>query len=131
ELVTAALAGAGDEELPDTTRAQPPHRPRAGVPVVGITDQVYPAGVGRPDRERRAGHTLVLDHPGAQPAPQLHVPALSDQVEVELAEGGQEAIGVLGLPLVVRGAESQAVAGERGNRDLSLEEAGGIRLHQW
>ncbi len=61
-------------------------------------------GVGRPDREARAGDLAervergrrrVVAHVGAEDVPQLLVPALADQVEVDLAEGRQVPVRVV------------------------------------
>lgn len=98
-LVAAALADAGDEQFPHSAGAERAHRVCSAVPVVEVADQAHGTGIRRPHRERRTGHraptALVLAHPGPEHLPQLLVPALADQVQVEFAEGGQEAVGIV------------------------------------
>ena len=89
---------------------------------------MHPGGAGRPHRERGAGHPLVLHQAGAQPVPQAQVRALADQVQVQLAERGREAIRVLGLPLVLPRADPQPVTGQVGHRHHGFEEPGRVRL---
>ena len=98
ELVAGARADVRDEQLPDAGRAELAHRVLAAVPVVEVRLDPHPARDGRPDRERGAGHVaerLVVVDVRAEHLPQLLVPALVDQVQVDLAEGGQEAVGVV------------------------------------
>src|SRR6202022_4285135 len=125
ELVESALAQARDEQLPHAAGTQGPHRPGATVPAVGAADQVQAARVGGPYCERGAADALVVDDPGAQPAPELAMIALGDEVEVELPEGGQEAVGIVGLPRGRGGAEPQPVACERPG-DGRLEQSLGL-----
>ncbi len=123
ELVVTAGAHPGEEHLPDPGGAERAHRVEAVVPVAGVADQPDAAGVGRPDREGGADHPLVLDHPGAEAAPELAVLALADEVEVEVAEGGQEAVGVVDHPAALPLVEAQPVGGQLGNRYPALEDA--------
>ena len=48
---------------------------------------------------------------------------LPDQVEVDFAQRGPEAVGVVHLPAGIGGAAAQPVAGQLGTRDHRLEEA--------
>ena len=93
-LVRAARADAGDEQLPDPGPAERAHRVRPPVPEVEVADEPDPARVRRPDGERGAG----LGRPRAERAPELLVPALADQVQVDFAEGGKVPVRVI-LPL--------------------------------
>ena len=95
ELVAGAVAGSGHEDLPDPGAAEGAHRVPLAVPVVEVADDPYPAGIRGPDRERRAGHRPVLLHMRAEHLPQVLVPALADQVQVHLADGGQVAVGIV------------------------------------
>ena len=95
ELVHLALADAGHEQLPHPGPAQRAHRVQAAVPAGERADHLDGAGVRRPDGEGGAGHVLDRAHMRAERPPQLLVAALADQVEVELADGGQEAVGLL------------------------------------
>ena len=73
----------------------------------GILDQDLPAFVI--ERDGAPVGPLVVAHVGTQGGPQLLVPALVDQVEVHLAERGQEAEGVLEQQRV---AVARAVCGQ-------------------
>lgn len=100
ELVERALADPRHEQLPHPAGAERAHRQSRPVPVVEVTGDPYAPGIGRPDGEAGAGHALVDHRPGAERPPQLLVPALADQMQIELAEGGQEAVRVPHLQLV-------------------------------
>ncbi len=52
--------------------------------------------------------------------------ALADEMEVEFAERGQEAVRIVDLPLRIGGAIPQAIARQLGDEHLRLEEAGGV-----
>ena len=73
----------------------------APVPVVEVAGDAHAAGVGRPDRERRtadpAAGGVVGPDVRAEHVPQVLVPALADQVQVDLAQGGQPAVRVVDL----------------------------------
>ena len=86
ELVPGAGCEAGDEELPDPAASQRAHRLGTGVPPIGVAHQADPSGVGSPDREGDPADPLVLHHPRPQPAPELAMGALPDEVEVEIAQ---------------------------------------------
>ena len=113
ELVVGPVAHVGQEQFPDAGAAQGPHRVAAAVPVVEVADDPHAAGVGRPDRERRPGHRAVLLDVRAEHLPQVLVPALADQVQVHLAQAGQEAVRVVGDDL----GQGAAVAVGIGHRD--------------
>ena len=97
--VPGAGLHAGDVDLPDAGGAQRPHRVRARLPVVEVAGHLHPAGVGRPHGERDAldgaPRGVVAADVRAEHLPQLLVPALADEVLVELADGGQPAVGVV------------------------------------
>ena len=71
----------------------------AAVPVVEVALDPDGLGVRGPDGEADARHVaqrgMVVLHMGAQDRPQRLVPALTDQVQVHLAQGGQEPVGVV------------------------------------
>ena len=56
------------------------------VPAVEVTNDPHRPGAGRPYRERRAGRPLMHPHLRPEMVPQRLVPALAEQVEVELPE---------------------------------------------
>ena len=128
ELVVRAGAQAGPEQLPHSRGAQRPHRGVVAGPAVEVADQVDALGVGGPHRERHP-----LDHPVgggerarvcAEDLPQPFVAALGEQVQIHLAEGGQEAVAVGGGDGVARVADLQPVIGQVGERHRDGEQPG-------
>jgi len=107
ELVLGADVRVRHVQLPDAGRAQRPHRPAVvRAPAGEVADHLDAVGARRPDREGHAG-ALGLR---AQHRPELLVPALADQVQVELTQGGQMPVRVVELlavhvqPVVQHGA---------------------------
>ena len=94
ELVLLAVLDSRDEELPDPGRAKRTHRVQAPVPRVEVADDRHRARVGRPDGERRADRAVDLAHVRAEPLVELLVPALHDEVHVEVAERRQERVRI-------------------------------------
>ncbi len=98
-LVDRPDADLGDEQLPHPGGADEAHRVDPPVPVVEVADDAHGLGARGPHGERDAAHAAhragVLVDPGAEDGPQLLVAALADEVEVDLAEGGGEAVGVV------------------------------------
>ncbi len=91
-LVPLAGAGPGDEDLPDPARAQRPHRPAGvGTPAGEVADHPYTLGTGRPHGEGDPAVARVR----AENRPQPLVPALPDQVQVQLAECGRVPVRVV------------------------------------
>ena len=84
---------------------------QAPVPGVEVADDRDRARVRRPDREGGADDAVELAHVRAEPLVEVLVPALHGEVEVELAERGEERVrvadsegvpvGVLDLELVL------------------------------
>ena len=97
--VPAADLHARDEDLPDAGGAQRPHRVGAGLPVVEVAGDLDAAGVRRPDRERDAldgaARGVVAPDVRAEHLPEPLVPALADQVLVELADRRHPAVRVV------------------------------------
>jgi hypothetical protein len=112
ELVPLARLGVGHEQLPHAAGAHRAHGPAVVRPPAGeVTDHPYALGTGRPDRERHA----FLERAGAEHRPQSLVPALADELQVELTERRQVPVRVVG-DLAVR---LDAVVGDRcGQADL-------------
>ncbi len=123
ELVQLALADARNEQLPHPRGAERAHRVPGRVPEVEAPRDPHAPRVRRPHRETRAGHALVGQDVRAEHPPQLLVPALADQVQVQLAERGQEAVGVLGLVDGAVVGHEQPVGGDLGEREEPGEEA--------
>ena len=100
ELVAGAAARRRARTAPRPRAAELAHRVLPAVPGVEVGLEPHRAGRGRPDREGGAADrarrpALVVVHARAEHRPQLLVAALVDQVQVDLAEGGQEAVGVV------------------------------------
>src|ERR1019366_10203720 len=112
ELVLGPGPDIGDEELPNPAAPERAHRLETGIPPIGIAHQADPPGVGSPDREGDSADPLVVHHPRPEPAPELAMGPLSDEVEVDFAQRGPEAVGVVHLPAGVGGATAQPVAGQ-------------------
>ena len=111
--------GTNSSQTPD--RAERAHRVAAAVPAVEVAGHPHAAGVRRPDRERRAGdhaaRCVVAAHVRAEHLPQLLVPALADQVQVELAERRQEAVRVVDdVRVAVVVGDLEPVVGDRSSR---------------
>ena len=104
ELVLHSHAGAVDEGVPDTGVGDAGHRVARPVPAGPLARHLDLHRVGCPDAEGRAG----VDDLGAQHGPELLVPALVDEVEVELS-GCVRVIGAChGVPLrAASGMETQ------------------------
>ncbi len=108
DLVLVHRAGAEPrhEQLPDTARSQAAQRVALTVPRVEVSDDADRARVGRPDGEGHAGDAVVVADVGAERLPELFVSAFRDEVAIDVAEGGEVAIGVVGAEVrrtVVRG----------------------------
>ena len=130
-LVPGALGHAGHEQLPHARSAERAHREPAAVPEVEVAGDAHPAGVRRPHRERRPGHRAGLADVRAEHLPQLLVPAFPDQVQVEIADHGQEPVRVVGHLLVaavrvVRGGDPvvRHLLVRQGDREHALGQVG-------
>ena len=82
ELVPAALAGVGDEDLPDARLLHRCHRGRVATPVVEVTAEVGSLGVGRPHGEMCAP---LLDV-GAEDLPEASVRAFVEEMAIVRAD---------------------------------------------
>src|SRR4029077_7936864 len=114
ELVLRPLVLGWYEELPDPRGAERAHRVQAPVPRVEVADDRDRPRVWRPDRERGADDALDLAHVGAEQLVQVLVAALERQVEVQLAERGEERGRIPGGGTVCgRGVDPRVGAGRR------------------
>ncbi len=100
-LVQRALADPGQEQLPHPGRAQRTHRGARAVPVREVAGDPHTARVRRPHGEPGPGHALVDHRLRPERPPQLLVSALADQMQVQFADGGPEAVRVVDLDGVV------------------------------
>ena len=94
-LVTGARHQTGNEQLPYPRRAEGAHLIDPAVPEVPVADHPDRFGVGRPNGKGGPGDALVDSRMGAEHLPQLAVPALAEQVQVELADGGPGPVGIV------------------------------------
>ena len=100
------------------------------VPVVEAADHADPLGIGGPDGEARADDAFDREDLCAKHLPELQVASLGEQVQIEFADGGQEAVGI-DHPVLVTVAERDAVFRVGGNPVAwqgHLEYAGIVRM---
>ncbi len=96
ELVQRARRDAGDEQLPHTAVATISHRMPAAVPAVPVTDHRHAVGVRRPHGKQHAVHAVHPAQVRAQKVLRVPVPALREQVQVEVRQQRREAVRVDG-----------------------------------
>ena len=132
-LVVRAGGHAGQEDLPDPRSAQRPHRVHPAVPAVEVADHPYRSRVRRPDRERRAGDRLVHADMRAEVPPEALVPALAQQVQIQLAHRRPEAVRIVDRHHVLaRIGDFQPVVGDPGAGHHPAEDAGRVqRPHRY
>jgi len=97
-----------DEELPDAVHGVLLHGMAAAVPVVEGAHDAHSARVRSPDGEGHARHAVEDPGMGAQAFVGTQVGPLAQQVAVQLAQDGTEAVGIFGFPGLA--APMQAVA---------------------
>ena len=83
-----------EEKLPDAGGAEQAHRFAAAVPAVEVADNGDAVGVGRPDGEADAARTIDGDAVRAHHLIDLVVFAGVEEIDVHLADGGEEGIGI-------------------------------------
>src|SRR5690606_32652103 len=99
-----------NEELPHAGTRVQPHRVAATVPVVEVAHYAHPLGVRGPDGESDAGGAIDGEGMGTQLPVELNIGALSQQVQVQLTEGGRERVRISELLiLTVRPPRSEPV----------------------
>ena len=132
-LVADTRRDARDEQLPDAGAAEHPHGVRPAGPAVEVAGDADAVRGGRPNREAGAGDRarrgVVGAHVGAQDVPQALVAALADQVQVDLAERRQPAVGVIDDVDAVAVAHREPVVRGRPGHDPG-EQPGVVHLHQ-
>ena len=95
ELVHRFRAHTGHEQFEHAAGSEAPHLMRPSVPVVERADHRHARGVRRPHRERRAGHTVDLEHVRAQLLPQTEVPSLVEEMKIHLAERRKKPVRIV------------------------------------
>ncbi len=122
ELVAGPGADPRDEELPDPRGPDDAHGVQRTLPVIEVPRDPHDPGVRRPHGERRsldvAEHGREVSDRRSQGLPQPLVPALPDEVQVEVPQGWQESVGVVldDLPGVV--GHVHPVVGRLGRLDV-------------
>ncbi len=109
-FVERARREAGREQLPDAAFAPKPHRPAPSIPLVERTDDADAARIGRPDGEGDAGDAVMLDGVGAERLPAFAMRSFRQEIDVELAQHGREAVDVVELAGAALALGAQAVA---------------------
>ena len=110
-LVQRARRDPRHEELEHARAAQPPHGQPALVPAAEVADDAHAPGVRGPHGEAGAVHAGELARVGAEHAPERAVGSLGNEVDVHVADRGQEAVRVVLLPGPAAGEpETVAVA---------------------
>ena len=132
ELVQPADLEAGPEQLPHAGRAEHAQLGLVAVPVVELTDQADALGIRRPHRERDPVDDAVgrgeAARVRAEDLPQPLMAALGEQVQIHLAERGQEPVRVgdgVGDGRAVRAgiADLEPVVHQIGERHCDREKA--------
>lgn len=99
-FVARARRDAGYEHLPHPGRSEPAHRCTGSAPAVEIAEDGHAARIRRPYRERRAGDLAVeggvAARMGAEYLPEPPMSSFAEQVQIEFADGRQEAVSVGG-----------------------------------
>ena len=133
ELVLLAVGKIGDEDFPDAGRHEQPHGVHASVPAVEVADQADAIGIGRPHREVHADGRADSETVGAELLEDPKVPALAEQVEIEIAEHTSVPVRIVNLDHVIAGKretkaviEGARIGGHARRRGLDhrLEETG-------
>jgi hypothetical protein len=124
-LVECALAEARNEHLPDPHAAMAPHHVAPAVPLVERADHAHTVRVRRPHGEAGARDAIHRPRMRAELLVHPQVVALSEQVQVQLAQRGTEAVRVLHLDRIALGPFHPEPVAEPGSiGDQRLEEAG-------
>ena len=86
-----------------------PHGMPASVPEIEIPDDADAACVRGIEREYDAGHAVMHDRMRAELVVELQMRAFVEQVQIEVGEDREEAVGILHLDGVVAEAHAQPV----------------------
>ncbi len=126
-FVVGAMLDAGEEDLPHAGFDTLAHGMAAAVPLVEVADHADAHGVRRPHREGGAGDAVDGRQVRAEAIVEAAMAALRQQIDVEVAEDGWKAVGVLRLPGGVAGAIAHAIGeGLFAAGDRAGEEAGRV-----
>ena len=93
-LVAIARACVGHEQLPQPGAPERAHRQRAIVPAVEIANERNASGRRCPHHEADARSVSQAAHMRAEHVPELPVPALAHEMQIEVADRRQERVRV-------------------------------------
>src|SRR5690606_1652067 len=110
ELVEHVGGHIGNEDLPHPHPRMQPHGVTSAVPAVEGPHDADTTGVRGPDRKARSRHAVPREGMGSQHFVEPLMPAFAQQVKVELAKGGREAIAMLFSPSVRSTRDAQTLA---------------------
>ena len=123
ELVDRADGQFGDEDLPQAAVEPLAHLAAPSVPLVEVADHGHPRRIRRPDREQDAVDALVVDELGAEPAVELAMRALADEIVVHRTERRPERVRVDVAVGSLCGFDFDSIGGPLlGRRDQRFEE---------
>ena len=109
ELVAVAGAGVRHEQFPIADAAHP-HRMSQRIPEIEIADHADGLGVRRQHHERDAVHAIERHRMRAELLVDPPVGAFAQQIEIEVAEHGREAVGIVEIDDVFAEAGTELVA---------------------
>ena len=115
ELVACAGGQPRDEQFPHAGRKPQPHRVAPRVPDVEVAHHRHRARIRRPHREPHAVHPVDRGDARSQVRGELEMPALVEQVQIELAEQRSEGVGILGLLHRARPRDAQHIGFRAGD----------------
>src|SRR5690606_7309856 len=88
ELVGGSGADARNEEFPDAGVVEATHLVLLAAPVVEVADDANGPGAGSPHDEEGACGAVAVDGPRPEHPPQLLMPALGEEVQIDVAGDG-------------------------------------------
>ena len=122
ELVVIADAGVRDEQLPIADAAHP-HRMPPRIPVIEIADHADAARVRRQHHEGDALDAVERHRMRAELVIDALMGAFAEQIEIEVAQHGRKAVGVVEFDEFVAEAGAQLIA-RRAVRQRAGEQPG-------
>ena len=126
-LVVRAPSGARNEDFPDAALDALAHRVTATVPIVEIADDADPARVRSPNGKSGARDPVDATRVGAEDFPKTLMRALGNEIRVDVAEQGPEAVSVFELAHSVAFVDGEnVIEGRAPARDAQFEEAVGV-----
>src|SRR5690606_22670592 len=99
----------GNEYFPYTRWEAQPHRVPPPVPVIETAHHRNTSGIGRPDGETDALHTLDLHDLRTKDAGQFPMVAFGEQIEIHLTQLRTEAVRIFGYMHATRPADAQQI----------------------